>query len=101
METLAMQLSKRQFLGFSGLSRDGHDLSAAAADAKAKTKFAVTDRQMPRGSKQLSPAAYQACCVRKAPRHLIPARSTRKSGAGTYRLCRLQPEPLFSSEDQV
>lgn len=57
METFAMQLSKRQFLGFSGLAAMGLTLGCGQ-DASAKTKFAVnySDAEW---KQRLSPAAYR------------------------------------------
>lgn len=57
METFAMQLSKRQFLAFTGLGALGLTFGCGQ-DATAKTKFAVTYSDA-EWKKRLSPAAYR------------------------------------------
>ena len=89
-----MQLSKRQFLGFSSLAAMGLTFGCGS-DAKAKTKFAVskTDAEW---RKVLSPAAYTVLRKDSTERPYTSPLNKEKR-AGTY-VCAGCAKPLFSSK---
>lgn len=94
METLAMQLSKRQFLGFSSLAAIGLTFGCGS-DAKAKTKFAVTKTDA-EWRKLLSPAAYGVLRKENTERPYSSPLNKEKR-VGTF-VCAGCAKPLFSSK---
>ena len=93
METFAMQLSKRQFLGFSGLAAVGLTFGCGS-DATAKTKFAVTYSDA-EWKQRLSPAAYRVLRQEgtETP-YTSPLNKEKRAGVFSCAGCAL---PLFSS----
>ncbi len=94
METLTVQLSKRQFLGFTSLAAIGLTFGCGS-DAKAKTKFAFTKSDA-QWRKDLSPGAYR---VLRQEGTETPYTSplNKEKRAGTY-VCAGCAKPLFSSK---
>ncbi len=89
-----MQLSKRQFLGFSSLAAMGLTFGCGS-DAKAKTKFAVTKTDA-EWRKVLSPAAYTVLRKDSTERPYTSPLNKEKR-VGTY-VCAGCAKPLFSSK---
>ena len=89
-----MQLSKRQFLGFSSLAAIGLTFGCGS-DAKAKTKFAVTKTDA-EWRKLLSPAAYGVLRKENTERPYSSPLNKEKR-VGTF-VCAGCAKPLFSSK---